>query len=288
MIVDDHETTRRVLHDQIAGWGMRNGSFAEGERALEAMREAQRAGDPYHFALLDYGTQEGGGMALARAIRADTSLDGTVIVMLSCIGQCAEAARAEGGEADACLNAPVRQSQLFNTLTDLWAKRQGVDTGAGAGSGPEAKKPKRAAAGEFASGGRVLVVEDNVVNQKVARRMLESLGLRIDVAANGREAVEMSAQAPYAMILMDCQMPEMDGYDATREIRRRTGGGGRPAVIAMTADAMAGSRERCLEAGMDDYITKPVRMDELCAALGRWLPRERLSGPHAQPAASGS
>jgi signal transduction histidine kinase/CheY-like chemotaxis protein/streptogramin lyase len=287
LIVDDNETTRRVLHEQIAGWGMRNGSFADGERALEALREAQRTGDPYHFALLDYGTPEDGAMALARAIRADPSLDRTAVVLLSSIGQCGEAARAEGGAIDACLNSPVRQSQLFNTLTDLWAKRQGVETPAGAGSGQGAKKPKRAAAGEFAMGGRILVAEDNVVNQKVACRMLESLGLGMDVASNGREAVEMSAQTPYAVILMDCQMPEMDGYDAAREIRRRTGGGEGPAVIAMTADAMAGSRERCLEAGMDDYISKPVRMNELRADLGRWLPRERLSGPQAEPAASG-
>jgi signal transduction histidine kinase/DNA-binding response OmpR family regulator/ligand-binding sensor domain-containing protein len=284
MIVDDNETTRRVLHAQIAGWGMRNGSFSDGERALETMREAQRAGDPYDFALLDCGTAAGGGVALARAIRADATLDGTAIVMLCSIGQCAEATQAQGGAADACLNAPVRQSQLFNTLTDLWARRQGVETPAGAGSGPEPKKPKRPAASEFAMDGRVLVVEDNLVNQKVACRMLESLGLRMDLAANGREAVEMSAQAPYALILMDCQMPEMDGYDATREIRRRTGGGGRPVVIAMTADAMAGSRERCLAAGMDDYVTKPVKMDELCAALGRWLPRKRRGRTEGAPA----
>jgi CheY-like chemotaxis protein len=104
--------------------------------------------------------------------------------------------------------------------------------------------------------------------------MLETLGLRTDVASSGREAVEMSALVPYDLILMDCQMPEMDGYEATREIRRRDGETRPVAVIAITADAMAGSRERCLAAGMDDYISKPVRLEELCRALGRWLPQK--------------
>jgi CheY-like chemotaxis protein len=118
----------------------------------------------------------------------------------------------------------------------------------------------------------VLVAEDNVVNQKVAVRMLERLGLRVDVAANGREAVRMFELLPYDLIFMDCQMPEMDGYEAAQEIRRREGPGQRVAIIAMTADAMAGCREQCLEAGMDDFITKPVAMEALFESLQRWAP----------------
>jgi CheY-like chemotaxis protein len=119
----------------------------------------------------------------------------------------------------------------------------------------------------------VLVAEDNVVNQKVAVRMLERLGLRPDVAGNGREAVELSAMLPYDVIFMDCQMPEMDGYTATAEIRKRQGSNGRVAIIAMTAEVMEGYRERCIAAGMDDFIAKPVRLDNMIDALKRWAPK---------------
>jgi CheY-like chemotaxis protein len=121
----------------------------------------------------------------------------------------------------------------------------------------------------------VLVAEDNVVNQKVAVRMLERLGLRADVAANGRETVRMFELLPYDLVFMDCQMPEMDGYEAAVEIRLREGPGRHVAIIAMTAEAMTGCREQCLEAGMDDFISKPVAMDALFEALRRWAPAKK-------------
>jgi len=276
LILDDDEVNRRVLHEQITGWGMRNGSFASGEQALQAMREAHAAGDPYHFVLLDYLMPQNDGIAMARAIRFDPSLGGCMIVMLSSIGHCPEVTRMEGGIIDACLSKPVRQAQLLKTLIDVWSNRHGLAPPGGRTPQGDARNSKRAAPRTFAwCASRVLVVEDNVVNQKVACRMLESLGLRTDVAANGREAVEMTALAPYGLILMDCQMPEMDGYEATGAIRRRAGSGWRIPVIAMTADAMTGSRERCLAAGMDDYISKPVKLDALREALAKWLPQEQ-------------
>jgi len=167
----------------------------------------------------------------------------------------------------------VRQSQLLNTLATAWSKKQHVALADPAKPGNRIADMKSALAGRSAGWPiRVLVAEDNVVNQKVAERMLDRLGLRADMAANGREAVRMFELLPYDLVFMDCQMPEMDGYEASREIRRREGPGRHVPIIAMTADAMAGCREQCLEAGMDDFIAKPVAMEALFEALRRWVP----------------
>ena len=128
---------------------------------------------------------------------------------------------------------------------------------------------------------RVLVAEDNIVNQKVAARMLEKLGMRPDLAANGREAVEMFGLLPYDLIFMDCQMPEMDGYAATREIRRREGPSQHVPIVAMTAEVLAGCREQCLAAGMDDHLPKPVKMEFLFEALRKWVPAKRAADTSA-------
>jgi len=161
----------------------------------------------------------------------------------------------------------------LNTLATAWSKQQHTALADAARPASRIAEMKSALAGRFAgSPVRVLVAEDNVVNQKVAVRMLEKLGLRADVAANGRETVRMFELLPYALVFMDCQMPEMDGYEAAGEIRRREGPGRRVAIIAMTADAMAGCREQCLEAGMDDFVGKPVAMEALFEALQKWVP----------------
>ena len=280
LILSDNEVNRRVLDEQITGYGMRTGSLAACEQALPAMHLAQDAGDPYQLIFLDCPLREGGEIAFARRIRSDPRLRGCVIVISSSIGQCQELRHTESGIIDACLNKPVRQSLLLNTLASAWAKRQGVEPSGSLRAEPKTADLKQTFAGKYAAcNSRILVVEDNVVNQKVACRLLERLGLRTDLAANGREAIEMSALVPYGLILMDCQMPEMDGYEATREIRRREGSTRQLAVIAMTADAVTGSREMCLEAGMDDYISKPVILDELYQALSRWLPQEQTETP---------
>jgi CheY-like chemotaxis protein len=267
LIVDDNEVNRRVLHEQITSWEMRNGSFASGEQALEELLAARQAGDRYHFVLLDYQMPDMDGATVAAAIKADPAVQDTIVVMLTSVGHIGEVRNMEGVRIDACLVKPVRQSTLLNTLTAAWSKRAAREPGSEA-----ALRERRTPSPFVGSSLRVLVAEDNVVNQKVAAKMLERLGLRADVAADGAEAVQMYGMRTYNLILMDCHMPEMDGYAATAEIRRREGSGPHIPIVAMTAEAMEGCRENCLQAGMNDYIAKPVKLDELAEAMRRWLP----------------
>ena len=274
LIVDDDDVNRRVLRQQIVGWEMRNGCYAGAAEALQALREASAAGDPYQVALLDYQMPGMNGATLAAAIEADPLLTGTVVIMLTSVGHWSEVRHMQGAGIDACLVKPVRQSQLLNTLATAWSKKRQNGFAARTEALHEVSPLRSKPADRFAGApARVLVAEDNVVNQKVAVRMLERLGLRPDVAGNGREAVELSAMLPYDVIFMDCQMPEMDGYTATAEIRKRQGSNGRVAIIAMTAEVMEGYRERCIAAGMDDFIAKPVRLDNMIDALKRWAPK---------------
>jgi CheY-like chemotaxis protein len=278
LVVDDNEVNRRVLHEQVTGWGMRNDSFATGKEALQALRAAKAGGDPYHFALVDYQMPGMDGAALARAIKADEHIRETVVLLLTSHSQRIDIRQSEYGTIDASLVKPVRQSQLLSTLSTAWSRKRQTSVPVH----KRADRPLEEMRGELAErfGGlpvRVLVVEDNIVNQKVAARMLEKLGMRQDLAANGREAVEMFGLLPYDLIFMDCQMPEMDGYAAAREIRRREGPNQRVPIVAMTADVLADCREQCLSAGMDDHLPKPVKMESLFEALRKWIPARRAA-----------
>jgi signal transduction histidine kinase/CheY-like chemotaxis protein len=273
LIVDDNEVNRRVLHEQVIGWGMRDGSCASGEEALRALQAALLEGDPYSIAIVDYQMPGMDGATLVAIIKDDPATRDTVVVMLTSIGQCSDACRS--ARCDAYLVKPVRNSQLQQTLATNWAKRRGTHLGtAGALVGRALDRKPIATSTPKGHPIRVLVAEDNVVNQKVAVKMLEKLGLRADVAADGREAVDLFAMQPYDLVLMDCQMPEMDGYEATREIRKHEPTDRRAVIIAMTAEAMAGARDRCLNAGMDNYIAKPVRLEDLAAILNDFLQAE--------------
>jgi CheY-like chemotaxis protein len=272
LIVDDNAVNRRILQEQIASWGMRNSDFESGVDAIAALRHAKSEGDPFRIVLLDYQMPGMDGLAVAAAVRADRDIGDTAIIMLTSAGSWKEMQHTKTSLLDACLTKPVRQSHLLNTLTLTWAKRRQR-------GGTIERLPQRdphtlsSLAGKFAGVPlRVLVVEDNAVNQKVAIRMLARLGLRPEVAGNGIEAVQMFRSLRPDVIFMDCQMPELDGYEATRQIRLLQNPGERPTIIAMTAEAIAGSREECLAAGMDDYISKPIQLTDLCGALEAWDP----------------
>ncbi len=259
-IIDDNRTNRVILERYLDSWGTRERSFDSGSKALEALRSAAEDDDPFEVAIVDLMMPEMDGAGVAASIRADPKLKDMIVILLTSAGR---SERPVPG-VDTELVKPVRPSQLFDVLQSLLASRP-VHTQRRIhreGSGPPAARHRWA---------RILVVEDNAANLKVAVRMIERLGYRADVAGNGSEALEALARVQYDAVLMDCQMPEMDGFEATREIRREERDGRHVPIIAMTAGAMAGDRERCLAAGMDDYIAKPVKLHIVAAVLERWL-----------------
>jgi two-component system, sensor histidine kinase and response regulator len=286
LIVDDNEVDRRVLHEQITSWSMRNGGYASGAEALVALRSALSTGDPYQIAIIDYMMPGMDGEMLAREIKSDPELQETVLVMLTSVSGRGEPKRMSDIGFAAHLGKPARQSQLMDALVSAWAAKlceASVDSKfvTQVASSPETRAVSTLSSDPPSAGvgARVLVVEDNPVNQKVAAKMLIRFGCQVSIAAGGREAVEMVSTFQYDLILMDCQMPEMDGYETTAHIRKKENGNGHIPIVAMTAHAMKGDRERCLQAGMDDYITKPLRTKALHSALEHWVtPRPNGDG----------
>ena len=259
LIVDDNATNGLILGQQLTSWGMCPEVVQDPRRALELLRLAADAGSLYAVALVDMHMPVMDGMAVAQAITTDSTLAGLPVILLSSAGTVPASRRAQAGVA-LSLMKPVRQAELRGALLRVLAGAQTPRSSAGDGhrSLPPARR------------GDVLVAEDNAINQTVAVGMLAKLGYRADVAANGVEAVEAVSRHEYIAVLMDCQMPEMDGYEATREIRRREGTDRHVPIIALTASATEADRDRCLAAGMDDYVPKPVRVEKMDAALQRW------------------
>ncbi|HEY7490700.1 MAG TPA: response regulator [Candidatus Tectomicrobia bacterium] len=265
LCVDDNATNRTILEAQLSAWGMQTDCVASGASALARLRAAHTKDQPYTLAILACQMPEMDGLELARSIKADPLLAPIRLIMLSSVSQHGQRSAAQQVGITSCLTKPVRQSYLYNCVIAV--------LGAAASSTGIAPVSYRQEYDRTPMHVRVLVVEDNVINQKVAVRLLEKLGCRIDVAANGREAVTMLAELAYDVVLMDCQMPEMDGFAATTAIRHREVSTGRHVpIIAMTANAMQGDREECLVAGMDDYLSKPVTFDALAATLRKWAP----------------
>jgi PAS domain S-box-containing protein len=281
LIVDDNETNRSILHHHLSNWGILSVGCPDGFQAIKLLRASAARGEPFDLVLLDMMMPHFDGLQLTKAIKGDPEIQGTTLVMLTSMGIHGPVEEARQAGVVASLTKPIRQTHLRSIL-QVHSPRSAPATEVTA-IVPAAPRPApRASKGQR---GRVLVAEDNLVNQKVAVKMLEKLGFQPDVVNNGREALEAIAAQSYLAILMDCQMPEMDGYEATGEIRRREAAqGGHMPVIALTANAILGDRERCLAAGMDDYIPKPIKLDVLGSMLDRLIASASEPVPEATPA----
>jgi PAS domain S-box-containing protein len=260
LIVDDNATNRLILAEQLGAWGIRTHAVDSGERALRALRDAAGIDEPYDLALLDFCMPRMDGLALAGHISRDPSLTATGLVLLTSAADVSRDEAVSAGVLES-LTKPVRLSQLHAALQNVRGMVREND-------------PARNAAVPRVPGarGHVLVAEDHATNQMVAVGILESLGFTSEVANNGLEALQALARRSFTAVMMDCHMPVMDGYTATRQIRKDEGQDERHLpIIAMTAGAIQGDRERCLEAGMDDYVSKPVTPSSVDEVLTRWL-----------------
>ena len=267
LIVDDNATNRDILSHYTRSWKMDEVCAPDGETALRLLREASHHLDPFDLAILDMQMPDKDGLMLAHEIKEDPEIRKTRLVMLTSLGNHLDGDEMKAAGIEAFVVKPVKQLQLFERLANLLSshvsRRSGRLPAGRATSGPVAAKSRKDL--------RILIAEDNRINQMVALGLLEKLGYSATVASNGLEVIEALEKAAYDIVLMDCQMPKMDGYEATRRIRA-SNIEPMPRILAMTANAMTGEAERCLEAGMDDYLGKPVRLDSLRAMLARWAP----------------
>ncbi|PTN38634.1 response regulator [Desulfonatronum sp. SC1] len=275
LVADDNPVNLEILAELLQGWRIQAGLADSGARALDLLRKGVAQGAPYHIAILDFHMPGMDGEELARRIKVDPELESTKLVLLSSMGQRGDAKRMERVGFAAYLIKPVLQSHLYDTLI-LLASRKGRDPGglitrhriAEARAAQEARE-----AGRRSLAGKVLLVEDNPVNQEVAKGLLREIGASVEVVGNGSEAVAAFRTKRYDLVFMDCQMPVMDGFEATRRIRESESGGWRTPIVAMTAHAMEKDREKCLAVGMDDYLSKPVKTGDLIRILEKFLPK---------------
>jgi CheY-like chemotaxis protein len=262
LIVDDNQMNRMVLSKNIEALGSRSEAVPSGAQALDALRHAHRTGDPYHVVLLDMQMPGMDGEQTARAIKSDPAVKEVKIIILTSMGQRGDVSRFEALGCSGYLLKPVKQQMLFDAVTAVLGREEK------SGSRfvtrhtlSEQQKP----------GLRILLAEDNAINQKLAVARLQKAGYSVDAVETGAQALEKIQANPYAAVLMDVQMPEMDGFEAAQRIRELEKHNGQHiSIIAMTAHAMQRDRERCLEAGMDDYITKPIQRKVLFSVLDHW------------------
>ncbi|WP_051822680.1 response regulator [Desulfonatronum thiodismutans] len=274
LAVDDNPVNLEIMEELLQGWKIQAGLADSGARALELLRQGVSKRVPYQIAILDFHMPGMDGEELARRIKADPDLNATKLVLLSSMGKRGDAKRMEQVGFAAYLLKPVLQSHLYDTLT-LLASLKGRDPD-GLITRHRIVEARAAQEGRESGGrglgGKILLVEDNLVNQEVAKGLLKEMGAAVDVVGNGREAVEAVRTGKYDLVFMDCQMPIMDGFEATRRIRESESGGRRTPIVAMTAHAMEKDRERCLAVGMDDYLSKPVKTGDLVRILEKYSP----------------
>jgi signal transduction histidine kinase/CheY-like chemotaxis protein/HPt (histidine-containing phosphotransfer) domain-containing protein len=280
LIVDDNESNRTILHHLVSGWGMEDDQAQNADEALQMLAQAAEHGRPYEVAVLDMLMPGKDGLQLAQDIKAHPQGAAVRLVVLTSLIQPGHAERARRAGFDGYLTKPVRHDQLQGCLRVVFGLQQAAAGGSTTGTATAVASAliTRHTLAEQRPRPRILVAEDNLVNQKLVVRMLERLGYQPDIVSNGREALTTFDRDTYAAIVMDCQMPVMDGYEATRGIRERekqpdsSRHGAHIPIIALTANAMQGDRERCKAAGMDDYLSKPVKTEDLGRLLQRWVP----------------
>jgi two-component system sensor histidine kinase/response regulator len=274
LIVDDNQTNRTILQEILRNWGMTPAAVESGKAALAALQQARQAESPFALVLVDAQMPEMDGFDLIQRIHEDSTLSGASIMMLSSCGQAGDAARCRQLGVSAYLVKPVQESELLVAIRTVLVA-------------PEARTREqdlltRHSLREAPGIGRILLAEDNAVNRELALRLLEKHGYRVITATNGREALAVLEKEAVDLVLMDVQMPEMDGFEATRAVREgeRKSGAHLP-IVAITAHAMKGYREQCLTAGMDGYIVKPIQIKELFETIARYLPAQFAEEPSA-------
>jgi len=283
LIVDDNSTNRRILEGLVKQWGMNSTAVPDARAALVELSAAQEIKKPYRLMLTDMNMPEVDGFTLVEQVAERPAISTTTIMMLSSTGQAGDAARCESLGIAAYILKPVRQSELREAITRVLQSRDQSQ------SIPLITQETLHQNQHTGRSLNIMLAEDNLVNQKVAVRMLENRGHRVTVVGNGKEALIAMARRTYDLVLMDVQMPEMDGLEATRQLRDRElkqGLMSRQTVVAMTALVMEGDRERCLAAGMDGYLSKPIRQQELDQVLNSFATGSPASAPmRKQPAA---
>jgi signal transduction histidine kinase/DNA-binding response OmpR family regulator/HPt (histidine-containing phosphotransfer) domain-containing protein len=274
LVVDDNRTNREILEKQLYVWGLRSHGAGGGDEALSLLRAAGSEGAPFDLAILDYHMPDIDGLQLAGMIKSDASLSAIRLIMLSSVGIRGDGRKARETGVSGYLTKPVRRDVLYESIAAVMGIRDPAVEGKLVTRHTVAGTRKKIE-------GRILLVEDNIVNQEVTLGMLSVHGCRADVAGNGREALDAIAAGEFDLVLMDCQMPVMDGYEATRALRAREKetGGKHLTVVALTANALEGDSDTCLAVGMDDYLSKPFTIGRLGDMLAKWLSAGGKPGP---------